>query len=47
MNIDSGYASFEGENEDMTDELDIPVHEIAEELSHNNTKYWSLDYMEN
>ena len=27
MNIDSGYASFEGENEDMTDELNIPVHE--------------------
>ena len=31
MNIDSGYASFEGENEDMTNVLDIPVPEIAEE----------------
>jgi len=25
MNIDSGYASFEGENEDMTDELDMKL----------------------
>ena len=31
MNIDSGYASFEGENEDMTNELDNTVDENTEE----------------
>ena len=31
MNIDSGYASFEGENEDMTNEVDNAVDSNAEE----------------